>query len=105
MVTSIPVKIGVGSLVWFVTTDKDKHPLLQMGRTAVIDKIIYSANGRKVKQYVVLLHCTTAKERGDFLSRKTQYIAALGMYVGVLPQPIALPQSYFGVVREQATIR
>ena len=76
-----------------------------MGRTATVVDIIYSANGRKVKQYVVLLHCTTAKERGDFLSRKTQYVPALNRYVGVLPQSIALPQSYFGVVREQATIR
>ena len=101
----IPLKVVVGSTLWLVATDREKHPLCQMGRTATVVDIIYSANGRKVKQYVVLLHCTTAKERGDFLSRKTQYIAALGMYVGVLPQPIALPQSYFGVVREQATIR
>lgn len=75
-----------------------------MGRTATVVDIIYRANG-KPQQYVVLLHCTTAKERGDFASRKTQYIPALGRYVGVLPQPVALPQSYFGVVREQATIR
>ena len=101
---TIPLKVVVGSTLWLVTTDREKHPLCQMGRTATVVDIIYRANG-KPQQYVVLLHCTTAKERGDFASRKTQYIAALGMYVGVLPQPIALPQSYFGVVREQTTIR
>ena len=104
MDNTIPVKVVVGSTLWLVTTDREKHPLCQMGRTATVVDINYRANGRP-QQYVVLLHCTTAKERGDFASRKTQYVPALNRYVGVLPQPIALPQSYFGVVREQTTIR
>ena len=104
MDNTIPVKVVVGSTLWLVTTDREKHPLCQMGRTATVVEIIYRADGRP-QQYVVLLHCTTAKERGDFASRKTQYVPALGRYVGVLPQPIALPKSYFGVVREQTTIR
>ena len=105
MVTSIPVKIGVGSLVWFVTTDKDKHPLLQMGRTAVIDKIIYSVNGRKIKQYVVRFHCTTGKDFTAFGSYESMYFAELGGYVGVLTEKVTVPQSYCGFVRQQATIR
>ena len=104
MDNTIPVKVVVGSTLWLVTTDREKHPLCQMGRTATVVDIVYRADGRP-QQYVVQLHCTTAKERGDFASRKTQYVPALGTYVGVLPQSIALPKSYFGVVREQTTIR